>query len=309
MRPDNSRTITGFIPRLRSTYEFSGKERDAETGLDYFGARYYSSDLSIWLSVDPLADKRPSLSPYNYCQWSPVMKVDPTGMLDSEHIDETGNTIAHYDDGDKGVYVHKNGTTKTAIDNQRKENNNTGGTGKYIGNLGEVLDIGSCGIYSNKLAESTNQVLSEDFTFGDWFNNVKGGGIWDLKTNENTIWGIAWSYDMENETSTGFKTPNLFFEDASDFGNYHAGFTGSMFGVPVPFQKIGAGAVEQFKDLTSLNFMQVANQYFNGLKLKHNTFMDETDDYYWNTQGMSDALFLKKRLNLGPNNLLHIQKR
>ena len=36
------------------TFTFSAKERDPETGLSYFGSRYYSSDLSIWLSVDPM---------------------------------------------------------------------------------------------------------------------------------------------------------------------------------------------------------------------------------------------------------------
>ena len=44
---------------------FIGKERDSETGLSYFGARYYDSDLMTgWLSVDPLADKYPNISPY-----------------------------------------------------------------------------------------------------------------------------------------------------------------------------------------------------------------------------------------------------
>ncbi|MDP2187239.1 MAG: RHS repeat-associated core domain-containing protein, partial [Sphingobacteriaceae bacterium] len=60
-------------------YTFSGKERDMETGLSYFGARYYDAGLSIWLSVDPMADKYPSLSAYNYCAWNPVMLVDPDG--------------------------------------------------------------------------------------------------------------------------------------------------------------------------------------------------------------------------------------
>ena len=61
------------------SYTFSAKERDAETGLSYFGSRYYSSDLSIWLSVDPMASKYPSLSPYVYCADNPVKLVDPNG--------------------------------------------------------------------------------------------------------------------------------------------------------------------------------------------------------------------------------------
>ena len=58
----------------------TGKERDSETGFSYFGARYYDSDiLTGWLSVDPMADKYPGLSPYAYCGWNPVRLVDPDG--------------------------------------------------------------------------------------------------------------------------------------------------------------------------------------------------------------------------------------
>ena len=61
-------------------FTFTGKERDSETGFSYFGARYYESDiLTAWLSVDPMADKYPSLSPYAYCGWNPVRLVDPDG--------------------------------------------------------------------------------------------------------------------------------------------------------------------------------------------------------------------------------------
>ena len=60
-------------------FRFTGKERDAETGYDYFGARYYSSSLGIWLSVDPMSDKYPSLSPYVYCADNPMRLVDPKG--------------------------------------------------------------------------------------------------------------------------------------------------------------------------------------------------------------------------------------
>ena len=42
-------------------------------------ARYYNSDLSIWLSVDPMSDKYLSTSPYTYCANNPVKLVDPNG--------------------------------------------------------------------------------------------------------------------------------------------------------------------------------------------------------------------------------------
>ena len=70
---------------LAESFTFSAKERDSETGLSYFGSRYYSSDLSIWLSVDPMSDKYASLSPYVYCADNPVMLVDPNGDSLTNH--------------------------------------------------------------------------------------------------------------------------------------------------------------------------------------------------------------------------------
>jgi RHS repeat-associated protein len=59
---------------------FTGKERDAETGLDYFGARYYMPALGRWTTVDPPADDFPSWSPYNYVYDNPVNYSDPYGL-------------------------------------------------------------------------------------------------------------------------------------------------------------------------------------------------------------------------------------
>ena len=68
---------TGYHERFR----FTGKERDEETGYGYFGARYMDHELmTMWLSVDPMADKYPSVSPYAYCAWKPIKLVDPDGM-------------------------------------------------------------------------------------------------------------------------------------------------------------------------------------------------------------------------------------
>ena len=41
--------------------------------------RHYNSALSIWLSVDPMSDKYPGVSPYTYCANNPVRLVDPDG--------------------------------------------------------------------------------------------------------------------------------------------------------------------------------------------------------------------------------------
>ena len=74
----------------------TGKEKDEETGYGYFGARYLDYELmTMWLSVDPLADKYPYISSYAYCAWNPVKLVDPDGrMIDEWDINiETGESV------------------------------------------------------------------------------------------------------------------------------------------------------------------------------------------------------------------------
>ncbi len=60
-------------------WRFNGKEYDQETGNYYYGARYYDPKLSIWLSVDPLAEQFPAWSPYNFSLNNPINLVDPDG--------------------------------------------------------------------------------------------------------------------------------------------------------------------------------------------------------------------------------------
>lgn len=58
---------------------FTSKELDKETGLYYFGARYQDPKLGIFISVDPLAEKRPEYTSYVYCGNNPVKFIDPDG--------------------------------------------------------------------------------------------------------------------------------------------------------------------------------------------------------------------------------------
>ena len=85
-------TVNCQLSTVNWIHTLSAKEKDTETCLSYFGARYYSSDLSIWLSVDPMSDKYPSTSSYAYCRNNPIILVDPSGMDDYEiFINKDGN--------------------------------------------------------------------------------------------------------------------------------------------------------------------------------------------------------------------------
>src|SRR5690606_33966065 len=118
-------------------YKFNGKELDAATGMYYYGARYYDPRLSIFISVDPLAEK--TMTPYQYVSNNPIMRIDPTGMEDHDYTlnKETGritlvrNTNDDFDrilvTDDKGkiekhgtgflVPKDKKGKEKVAVDN------------------------------------------------------------------------------------------------------------------------------------------------------------------------------------------------
>ena len=82
------------------------EEGDWESGFHYYGARYYWSEtLTGWLSVDPMMDKYPNISPYNYCMWNPIVIVDPDGM-DSVYITKQGK-VAHRKSGGHSTFVNE----------------------------------------------------------------------------------------------------------------------------------------------------------------------------------------------------------
>ncbi len=116
-----------FSVSFADDHTFSAKERDAETGLSYFGARYYSSDLSIWLSVDPMADKYPSMSPYVYCADNPIMLFDPNGQ-------KSWPIASKHQNGDRciisGVRRNSNGAKHGGVDivHRSPKGNLSGGT-------------------------------------------------------------------------------------------------------------------------------------------------------------------------------------
>jgi RHS repeat-associated protein len=76
----------------KTPYKFNGKELDEETGLYYYGARYYDPRISIWLSVDPLAEQTPHVSPYAFCLNNPIRYNDPTGMSAEDPLDYYNNS-------------------------------------------------------------------------------------------------------------------------------------------------------------------------------------------------------------------------
>ena len=81
-------------------YKYNGKESLSANVYDY-GARIYMPGIGRWNAVDPLAEKMPGSSPYSYGFNSPILYIDPDGMMPFKHdwIDN-GNGTYTAEEGD-----------------------------------------------------------------------------------------------------------------------------------------------------------------------------------------------------------------
>ena len=70
---------TSFGAYAKKRYRFCGKEKDEESGMYYYGARYYSPWLCRFISVDPLAGKYVFQAAYAYADNNPINKMDYNG--------------------------------------------------------------------------------------------------------------------------------------------------------------------------------------------------------------------------------------
>ena len=107
-------------------YKFTGKERDAESGLDYFGARYDSSSLGRFMTPDPdqasgsdHPDDPQAWNGYSYADNNPLAYTDPDGRAyiicsvaassDGKSLETSCGKISNSDFAHGGVAAQENG--------------------------------------------------------------------------------------------------------------------------------------------------------------------------------------------------------
>jgi RHS repeat-associated protein len=138
--------------------KFTGKERDDETGLDYFIARYYSSTHGRFSSPDPLLSSGREAEPqswnrYNYCSNNPLNIIDPSG-LDWWYLKGSANPSPVWFDKDPGTNYERWTNTYDYV--------------YYANNAGQyaVLDPNSNRAFVTNTLERANELFDTYFAAG-----------------------------------------------------------------------------------------------------------------------------------------------
>ena len=92
--PFGLRHPNSALKTTANRYRYNGKEEIAADATSDYGARQYSAEFCQWLQVDPLAEKRFGLSPYNFCSGNPINRVDSDGLLDDDYGLSVDGTIS-----------------------------------------------------------------------------------------------------------------------------------------------------------------------------------------------------------------------
>jgi len=164
--PFGTRLANPAFEQYSNRYRLGGKEEQRFGGLDLalsdFGARFYDTFTARWTTRDPLAGKYHSLSPYNYCQNSPLNRFDPDG--NAAHIAAgaimgavTGATIG----GISALYQGKSGREFwSAVGGGAVEGAIEGAVFAATGGTGLVLRGAVVGSLSSAAGSIAEQLIS-----------------------------------------------------------------------------------------------------------------------------------------------------
>jgi RHS repeat-associated protein len=172
----------------------------SKPGYAYFGARYYDSELSVWLSVDPLSDKYPSMSPFMYTADNPIMLVDPDGMSsakpDHYSVSKEGDVKLEKETDDKYDMLY----TKGDYDTGKKDNGVKVKDKTILPQLAKLDGNGNRVAVGNK---KTQNEMTKVFKFLADNSDVE----WRMdRYNENGKQKYSLGSDLSLDTGTGQKS-------------------------------------------------------------------------------------------------------
>ena len=121
-------------------YLFNAKEFDEETGMYYYGARYYEPRLSLWISPDPKEEVYFNISSYCYVANNPVTISDPNGMELKVVSSEALNVLAHtlHPQDRQYLQLNENGYVNSQLLNKGVQSSKSGS--KNLNYLSEIAN-------------------------------------------------------------------------------------------------------------------------------------------------------------------------
>lgn len=152
-------------PVVRTSYTYTGREYDSETGLYYYRARYYDANIGRFLQQDPspgyINQPRSIVNRYMYAMNSPILYTDPSGRDIWDEIGKVATisaaiVVAVYAGAAIAAYLGVSGTL----------------TGVLVGSLTGALAGGITGAIGYSLSHSNAQ---EGFRIGATVGFIAGG--------------------------------------------------------------------------------------------------------------------------------------
>ncbi|MDA8947787.1 hypothetical protein N9H57_01465 [Flavobacteriaceae bacterium] len=171
---------TASSSNIGQQFKFNGVELNDDLGLYEMDFRFYDPAAPHFAMIDPLAEERYSVSPYNFAQNNPISRVDPTGLLDTYGLDKKGN-ITWLDDQ---KYCDENGNE---VDRLYATSENGGLEAE---NYVEVSDKSLLVSLSNK-GQIELGGKTRDLSHGFTDNNEDAYNVFTFAANNSNVeWGL-----------------------------------------------------------------------------------------------------------------------
>jgi len=216
------------------------------------------------LQVDPLAEKYPGWSPYNYVVANPLRYIDPKGMDVSDWYDENGKFITHIDDGND--VVAKTNKSRSEIEKLFKEN----------GNNDYILEL------SNSIAKGDD----EDF----WLKLI-GNELSDLSASNPEVKNVG-LFSLENgldftgrAIAHGSQKGAKFLRESDFFSlnfNVSAGRASTAWGTRgniISNIVHELGHVKEYLTKRSFNIPELSENYAFDFQKNHSSWSTTTEKY------------------------------
>jgi len=225
-----------FVNNDSNHYKFTGKERDSETQLDYFGARYYSSGLGRFISSDwsptpipvPYADFHDpqSLNLYGYVRQTPTTRLDLDGHQEKERS-PSGRVVTYTPDsaGRLVSAVDGNGTSYVTSASYNPDSSLksllNGSTPALNQNFQYTPRLQLCritaltsGTLPTSCTDSQNigNIMDRGYDFhagnGTSGSGTDNGNVFAITNYRDTTRSQAFTYDALNRLTSGWSSAN-----------------------------------------------------------------------------------------------------